>query len=187
MSRYRKSPLRPLAENERQSLLELQRALTAPAAQVARAKALLAVAEGHSYLEAARAAGRRSGDAVAALVARFNAEGLSAVVPRHGGGQRPRYTAPEREQILAKVRCRPEPAREGSATWSISLLRQALRREGLPRISRFTIWNVLREVGLTWQRQRTWCETGTAQRQRQRAGQKVTVQVSDPDTEAKKN
>ncbi|CDI03473.1 conserved hypothetical protein [Candidatus Competibacter denitrificans Run_A_D11] len=52
-----------------------------------RAKAVLAVAvaDGHSYTDTARAAGRLSGDVVAALVARFNAEGLAAVVPRQGG------------------------------------------------------------------------------------------------------
>ena len=39
--------------------------------------------------EAARRAGRRSGDAVAHLVARFNAEGLAALTPRHGGADHP--------------------------------------------------------------------------------------------------
>ena len=39
---------------------------------------LLAVAGGDDYQTAARSAGRRSGDAVSHLVARFNAEGLAA-------------------------------------------------------------------------------------------------------------
>ncbi len=124
---------------------------------------------------------------MAALVARFNDEGLPAVIPRHGGGHPPVYTLQERERILDRVRCPPERAVEGSATWSISLLQKTLRREGLPHISRSTIWGVLQEAGLSWQRNRTWCETGKARRYRQRDGQKVAVTVLDPDAEAKKN
>jgi hypothetical protein len=41
------------------------------------------VAQGHSYTAAAQASGRRSGDAVAQVVARFNKEGLSALTSRH--------------------------------------------------------------------------------------------------------
>jgi hypothetical protein len=74
-----------------------------------RAKAVLAVAGGATYTAAAQAAGRRSGDAVGRLVARFNQEGLEAVVPRHGGGQSKRYTSTERERILAEARRVPTP------------------------------------------------------------------------------
>ena len=45
-----------------------------------------AVVDEKTYVEAARAAGRRSGKAVSQLVSRFNQEGLVAVEPRHGGG-----------------------------------------------------------------------------------------------------
>jgi len=50
-----------------------------PASHVARAKSLLAVADGASYEAAARAAGRCSNDAVAQLVSRFNKKGLAAL------------------------------------------------------------------------------------------------------------
>ena len=79
MSRNPKNPLRPLLEEERQQLMRLSRGQALAASPVARAKAVLAVADGRSYTDAARAAGRQSGDAVAALVARFNVEGLAAV------------------------------------------------------------------------------------------------------------
>jgi len=61
-----------------------------------------------SYTEAARAVGRRSGDAVASLVARFNTEGLVAIVVRHGGGHRPHYSPEERERILIEARRTPD-------------------------------------------------------------------------------
>jgi Winged helix-turn helix len=86
MSRRKKDPLRPLTDPERLALTQLSRSQAAPAVQVARAIRLLAVAGGNDYQQAARAAGRRSGDAVSHLVARFNAEGLDALSPRHGGG-----------------------------------------------------------------------------------------------------
>lgn len=86
MSRHQKNPLRPLLEAERQQLMHLSRGRALAANQVARAKAVLAVANGSSYTDAARKAGRRSGDAVATLVNRFNREGLAAIIPRHGGG-----------------------------------------------------------------------------------------------------
>ncbi len=66
MSRLQKDPLRPLTPDEQVHLEHLSRSQTEPAAHVARAKALLAVAAGQHFTDAARAAGRRSGDAVAA-------------------------------------------------------------------------------------------------------------------------
>jgi transposase len=158
--------------------------VTEPAAVVAHAKAVLAVANGASYTEAAAAAARRSGDAVAQLVARFNREGVEALYPQHGGGPAVRYTSVERERILAEVRRTPEHEPDGTATWSLVTLQRALRRApgGLPQVSTYTIWWVLREAGWRWQRTRTWCATGTAVRLRKRG----RVHVTDPDAEAKR-
>ena len=93
MSRRQKNPLRPLTGAERSSLARLSRSQGAPAAQVARARALLAVAEGRSYTAAAQLVGRQTGDTVARWVAGFNRDGLTALVPRHGGGHPIRYGA----------------------------------------------------------------------------------------------
>src|SRR4051794_33221803 len=57
MSRHRKDPLRPLAADERQELTRLSRSLSAPAAQVERSRALLAIADGASYTAAAHQVG----------------------------------------------------------------------------------------------------------------------------------
>ena len=86
MTRRQKDPLRPLKAEEREILEQVARAQSEPASHVARAKALLAVADGKTYLQAAQAAGRRSGKAVSQLVSRFNQEGVAAIEPRHGGG-----------------------------------------------------------------------------------------------------
>src|SRR5262245_60179121 len=68
-------PLRNVTKAERRELTTLSRSRTAPAAHATRAKLLLLVADGHGFQDAARGAGRKSGDAVAHLVARFNSEG----------------------------------------------------------------------------------------------------------------
>lgn len=176
----RKDPLRSITEDERAVLVHLSRAAREAAVVVARAKAILAVADGATYTAAAQLAGRRSGDAVGRLVARFNADGLEALVPRHGGGQPARYLSTERERILAEARRVPEQEPDGTATWSLGTLRRALRRapDGLPRVSTYTIWCVLRDAGWSWQRTRTWCPTGTAVRKRKH-GAAVTVHASD--------
>src|ERR671927_30866 len=127
MSRRQKDPLRALNAEERAELTRLSRSRGAPAAWVARATALLAVAEGQSYLAAARQPGRRDNDTVAAWVARFNREGLPAVRPRHGGPSI-RYGAAAQQRILEEVRRPPDRERDGTATWSLSRLQQALRR-----------------------------------------------------------
>jgi len=185
MSRHRKDPLRPLTPDERTELTRLSRSQTAPAAEVDRARALLAIAEGASYTAAARLVGRGHNETISAWVSRFNREGLAAVRPHHGGGPRLRYGVQEQQRILAEWARAPEREADGSATWSVSLLQKALRQasDGLPRVSTFTIWRTLHEAGLSWQKSRTWCETGIALRSRKSG----IARVSDPDAAVKKS
>jgi transposase len=185
MSRRKKDPLRPITDPERHALEQVSRSQVAPAVQVARAIMLLAVAGGDDYQAAARAAGRRSGDAVSHPVARFNAEGLAALEPHHGGGRPRTYDHAARERVLREVRRQPTPEADGTATWSLSTLKRSLRSaaDGLPKVAVSTIWQVLHEAGLSYQRSRTWCPTGAATRKRVSG----TVVVIDPDAGAKKS
>jgi len=166
MSRHQKDPLRALTAEERSFLERLSRSPSQPAAPVERAKALLSVADGHSYTAAARAAGYRVGDTVALLVSRFNMEGLKALEPRHRGGTPASYGVAEKERILVEVRRMSEHQGNGTATWSLSLLKQALRQaaDGLPHVSTYTIRRVLHEAGYRWQKNRGWCETSQIKR-----------------------
>jgi transposase len=185
MTRRKNDPLRPLTKDERRDLTRLSRCQTAPAAEVTRATLLLTVASGADYQAAARAVGRRSGDAVARLVTRFNAEGLGAVRPRHGGGQSLKYDEQARERILREAQRTPTPEADGTAAWSLSTLQKALRAapDGLPAVSTYTLWQVLHEAGYSYQRTRSWCPTGQALRKR-KAG---AVTVTDPDAGPKKS
>ena len=184
MTRRQKDPLRAITEEERGWLERISRSQSEPASHVARAKQILAVADGDNYTQAAQKSARKSGDAVSHLVSRFNQEGLLAIVPRQGGGAPIRYGAAERQRILQEVRRQPTPEQDGTATWSLSLLRQALHKapDGLPEVSEDTIRTVMLEVGFSWQKTRSWCETGQVVRKRKRG--KVTV--IDPDVIPKK-
>src|SRR3954462_9380497 len=196
MSRHRKDHRRPLTADERQELTRLSPSLSAPAAQVERARALLAIAEGASYTAAAHQVGRRHTETISAWVSRFNRDGLAAVRPGHGGGPRIRYGADAQRRILAEWARTPQREQDGTATWSLSLLQKALHKapDGLPRVSTFTIWRTLHAAGLprggtftlgrtrhaaglSWQRSRTWCDTGVVMRKRKHS----VVRVSDPD------
>jgi transposase len=178
--------MRYLTVAELYALRRVARASSERADRVARAKALLAVAEGARFTEAAAEAGRRSGDAVAHLVVRFNRDGLAALDARHGGGPPVRYGAAERERILQEFRRAPDRARDGTATWSLTTLQRALRRapDGLPHVSTATIRAVLWDAGYSWQRDRTWCPTGTARRKRRDGS---IVETVDPAATPKKS
>src|SRR3954465_4579068 len=136
MSRRQIDPLRPLTAEERGWLARISLSDSQPAAPVARATMLLAVAAGQSYTGAAQVAGRRSGEAGAHLVSRFNHDGGAAVEPRHGGGPPTVYTSAERDRILAEARRPPDPVRDGTATWSLTTLQRALRRAPVGGVGR---------------------------------------------------
>jgi len=184
MTRQKKDTLRTLTDEECQWLERISRSQSEPASHVAKAKQILNVANGSTYQEAARLSGRKSGDSVSQLVSRFNQEGMNAIQPRHRGGSVAKYGAAERERILKEVRRKPDPETDGTATWSLKTLCQALRKaeDGLPTVSEDTIRKVLLEAGYSWQKARSWCETGQATRKRKQG----TVTVTDPDASAKK-
>jgi len=185
MSRRKKDPLRLLTESETQTLQEISRSQTAAASQVTRAKILLRIAQGHDYREAARAVGRSNVEAVSQLVSRFNQEGLQALTPRHGGGPPVRYDEAAEERIRREFARTPSVEQDGTATWSLATLQKALRTapDGLPEVSTYTLWRVLKADGQSHQNNRTWCDTGTVLRKRKDG----IVAVTDPDTDAKKN
>jgi hypothetical protein len=87
-------------------------------------------------------------------------------------------------RILTEAQRMPDREADGTATWSLLTLRQALcnASDGLPQLSTATIRTVLREQGWSWQRTRSWCDTGKAVRRRKSG----PVEVIDVDAAAKK-
>ncbi len=182
MARAERERLRVVTDDERGTLERVARTGSARVDHVRRATALLAVAEGQPFAAAARRAGLHSGSTVAGLVGRFNRHGLGALSIAAGRGRKPTYDATARGQIVAAAQRQPDRKQDGTATWSLSMLARSIRREALPRIGATTIRRVLQDAGSSYQKTRTWCPTGTAQRKR-KAG---VVTVTDPRTEQKR-
>ena len=177
-----KEPLRALTAAEQAALTQITRASSVRVDRVRRAAALLAVAQGKPFVQAAAQVGLRSHSTVANLVARFNQRGMEALTIAEGRGRRPTYDATARAQIVRVAQRPPDRRADQTATWSLATLRRRLRRDGLTSVGTSTIRRVLHAAGSSYQRSRTWCPTGTAQRVRTSG----IVTVIDPETEEKK-
>ena len=183
MTRPNRAPLRTLTDEERATLTTVARSRSEAAEVVGRAKSLLAVAGGADLAASAHAGGRKSGYGVGKLVRRFNQAGVQVLLTKSGCGRKATYTPELRAKILDEFRRTPDRERDGTGTWSLTTLQRAVRQQpGLEKISRDTISAVLHGAGLTWQRDRTWCDTGVSIR-KGRHGKRVVI---DPDAEAKK-
>ena len=182
MATPQKEPLRPLTAEELAALRRVAKASSERVDRVRRAKALLPVAQGRSFRQAAQEAGLRSGTAVAELVGRFNRHGLAALRIAGGRGRKATYDPAARAQVVATAQRPPQRREDGTATWSLGTLQRTLRKSDFPRIGTSTIRRVLEDAGSSHQRTRTWCPTGTAQRVRKTG----VVTVIDPQTEEKR-
>jgi len=177
-----KEPLRCLTAAEQTALVQITRASSARVDRVRRAEAILAVAQGKPFVQAAARAGFRSHSTVANLVARFNRQGMAALTIAAGRGRTPTYDASARAKMIVTAQAPPDRQQDGTATWSLGTLQRRLRRDGMARVGTSTIRRVLHDAGSSYQRSRTWCPTGTAQRMRKRG----VVTVVDPRTEEKR-
>lgn len=182
MAAVPKTILRSLNVVEQAAMAQIVRAVSERMDRQRRATALLAVADGQSFAQAARQAGFRSASTVTDLVARFNDHGVAALDIAAGRGRKPTYEGAARARMVATAQRSPERTTDGTATWSLATLQRTLRRDGFPQLGATTIRRVLHTAGSSYQRTRTWCPTGTAQRKRKQG----VVTVVDPQTEEKR-
>jgi len=182
MGRPRNEELRDLTEAERRELRRVEKATSERVDAVKRAKALLLVSAGATFATTGQEAGL-SGEAVAQLVRRFNQRGLAVLETAPGRGRKPTYTSEQRSRVLSELQREPDREKDQTATWSLMLLRKALRKDSLPHISAETIRHLLHDAGYTYQRTRTWVHTGYALRKRKSG----TVTTYDPETPEKKD
>lgn len=183
MTRKKKDPLRTLSIEERAYLEKISRSLSEPSSRVCKAKIILAVSHGLSYQQAAWSVGRQSAQAVSGLVSRFNTEGIKALELKHGGGPKILYDSGMKQKILNIIAKPPNRREHGTATWSLNTLQKHLEKTEIGHVSTYVIWQILHGGGYSFQKDRTWIKTGIVNR---RQGGK-SVEVVDPDMEAKKN
>src|SRR6266496_4135482 len=161
-------PLRSLTDTERSELTRVSHASSERLSRHQRAVALLAVEAGNTLADAAKVAGWKARKTVSRLMCRFNERGLAALDDLPRSGHPRRYSLSERARMVQELRRSPLRKEDGTATWSLATLRCALREapDGLPQVSTFTILYTLHEAGYTWQKSRTWCETGKTLRKK---------------------
>ena len=114
---------------------------------------------------------------------RFNERGLAVLEIAAGRGRKATYTSEQRTEVLSELQREPDREKNQTATWSLMLLREALRKMGLPQIAAETIREVIHEAGYSYQRTRSWVHTGYALRKRKSG----TVTTYDPQTPEKKD
>ncbi len=161
-------PLRPLTDTERSELTRVSHAPSERQSRHQRAVALLSVEAGKTLTDAAKVAGWKAPKTVSRLIRRFNERGLAALDDLARSGHPRRYGLSERARIVQELRRSPLRKEDATATWSLTTLRCALREApgGLPQVSMFTILYTLHEAGYSWQKSRTWCETGKTLRKK---------------------
>jgi hypothetical protein len=179
MAPPQQEPLRPLTPAAQAARERRTQASSARVDRARRAHALLTVARGHPFAQAARPAGCRSGTAVADRVARFHRRGMAALTIAPGRGRQPTSDMARRAASVATAQRAPDRRADGTATWSRGTLQRTVRRGAFPQLGATTIRRVREDAGRSSQRTRTWCPTGTAQRTRTTG----VVTVVDPQTE----
>ena len=137
-----------LGRDERQQLTSLVRLPKAQKRHVERARIVLLAADGVASQEIARQLG--VGKAmVSKWRTRFEREGLAGLHDDHRPGRPPELDEEAfRFRLLALIETAPP---EGFARWDGTLLARALE------VSADRVWKVLRQLGISLQRRRSWC------------------------------
>lgn len=137
-----------LSQDERQQLGAIRRQPKAQARYVQRGQIILRAAEGMASKEIA-AQLRISPGVVSKWRTRFEREGLSGLHDDHRAGRPPTLDEDEfRTRLLAQL---DQPAPAGHVRWDGRLLARALG------VSADRVWRVLRTLGISLQRRRSWC------------------------------
>ena len=91
------------------------------------------------------------------VINEFNVDGAASLRPRIGGGCPRKIDDAAREEIRAVALARPRDVGEPGTSWSLSRLRKYLiRARVVSTISREHLRRLLRSMGITAQRTRTW-------------------------------
>src|SRR5712691_7356179 len=117
MSTIQKDPLSELTQQEERALQKLAKSTSERLDVVKRARALLSVRAGKSYIETAEIVGYQSNDTISRLVSRFNQRGLLALSIAAGRGRKPTYTSAQQTRILAEVQRKPDHQEDETGTW----------------------------------------------------------------------
>ena len=160
-----------LSPDERQQLSGMRRRPKAQARYVQRAEIILRAAEGMATKEVARQL-RVSPAMASKWRTRFEREGLSGLHDDHRTGRPPTLDEQEfRSRLLAQLN---EPPPAGHARWDGPLLAGALG------VSAHRVWRLLRALGISLKRRRSWC-VSTDPQFAQKAADVVGLYLAPPE------
>lgn len=126
--------------------------------KVRRAQVILASAQG-SKVPAIAERFYFSPQHVRTIIKAFNAEGFDALVPKHGGGRPPTFTAEQRSLIVENALCPPDLLGRPFKRWSLEKLREFVVAEKIVEsISIETIRQILKNAKVRLRRTKTWKE-----------------------------
>jgi transposase len=152
--------VRPISNQEGNRLLRILRRGSGSVVTWRRAQMVLLSAQAMDVPQIARVT-FTSEDRVRDVIHNFNADGFASLYPRYMGGRPPKFTAEQREQIKRIALSRPADHGLPFSTWSLSKLADYLVDEGVVEdISHERLRTMLREQGVSFQRIKTWKESG---------------------------
>jgi transposase len=121
-----------------------------------RAQIVLASDARSTAVEIARVLGTDENQ-VRRVIWEFNVDGMASLRPPMGAGRPRRIDDAAREKIRAIALARPRDLGEPGTRWSLTTLRRYLvRRRVVATVSKEHLRRVLRSLGITAQRSRTW-------------------------------
>lgn len=147
--------LRPLTEEELESLQRLSRMRKAPNRLVERARMVLWAHQGKSPAQITTELGRHR-QTVYRYLKRFNARGLAGLDDEPRPGRPWLYSEEERGQIIATARTHPQKLGRPYGHWTLSRLVEYLNHEMEIGISRAQLARVLQDEGLRWYQEKTY-------------------------------
>ena len=137
-----------LSSQSRSELKRFARSPRVEARYAQRAQIVLMAADGQTNEEIAARLGTRTAR-VSKWRTRFAAEGMNGLCDDFRPGAAPKYDEATEQRVLQKL---DEPPPSGYARWNGSLLAKALGD-----VSDDQVWRILRKVGISLQRRRSWC------------------------------
>jgi len=98
-----------------------------------------------------------SEDRVRDVIRNFNADGFGSLYPKYKGGHPPKFTLAQRREIKKIAKSKPADFDLPFSTWSLAKLADFLVAEGVVEdISHEGLRVLLRQMGVTFQRMKTW-------------------------------
>lgn len=151
----RRVKLRPMTDEEQETLEQIRRSRTAEQRQVERARIILGWAEGRPPRAIAAEVGR-SEPTVYACLHRFNERGLDSLKDDPRSGRPMTYSEEERGRMVVTAKTRPAMLGLEYSHWTLDRLVEYVNQVLNIPISRSQLGEILRLEGLKWYQEQTY-------------------------------